>query len=78
MRVAPYINGRIFDQATAQWESHGRAAAAKAVAGGGPSLMDAGATPLQLYNESYGSEAGSNERCCDAERKGVPLLSFHR
>eukprot|EP00750_Incisomonas_marina_P005018 INCI13567.1.p1 GENE.INCI13567.1~~INCI13567.1.p1 ORF type:complete len:906 (-),score=144.86 INCI13567.1:122-2659(-) len=52
VRVAPYINGRIFDQATKTWTAANASdAAAKSAA---PTL---GSSNLSLYNEQYGSEA---------------------
>ena len=54
VRVAPYINGRIFDQGTESWKKseEARGSAAKQVAT--PVINPSGDA---LYNESYGSEA---------------------
>jgi hypothetical protein len=51
VRVAPYINGRIFDKGTKSWTGTAQAAAAKQAA---PSIH---ANNLSLYDESYGSLA---------------------
>ena len=54
VRVAPYINGRIFDKGTASWtKDSGEAHAAKAPAGT-PTLNS---SDVALYDESYGSKA---------------------
>ena len=54
VRVAPYINGRIFDQGTASWiADSGKAHAAKAPVGT-PTLNSSN---VALYEESYGSKA---------------------
>ena len=54
VRVTPYVNGRIFDQATSSWTANG-GAARKAAA----KNIDKTSSPpnLMLYNESYGSKA---------------------
>lgn len=59
VRVAPYINGRIFDQATSSWsKDNARRFAAKNVASPGL-LPPSGPTSaeLELYDEQYGSQA---------------------
>ena len=56
VRVAPYINGRIFDQSTKSWAANGgegKKNAAKAA----PATLNASKGSLSLYNESYGSGA---------------------
>lgn len=59
VRVAPYINGRIFDTGTATWTKDKAAAfAAKFVT---PAVDD---PKLQLYTESYGSGATFAVRPC--------------
>eukprot|EP00939_MAST-03C_sp_MAST-3C-sp1_P000922 g922.t1 len=64
VRVFPYINGRIFDVATKSWKANGgiaKASAAKKVPG--PFFLTSREDPaaesleLELYSESYGSEA---------------------
>jgi len=60
IRVAPYINGRIYDQATQKWKADGAEKhAAKSLKtvqplppGKGPPESE-----LRLYNEQYGSQA---------------------
>lgn len=51
VRVAPYINGRIFDKGTKSWTATAQAAAAKQAA------VSIHADDLSLYDESYGSLA---------------------
>ena len=57
--VFPYINGRIYDQSTENWESSGKAGAVKMLQV--PTTLvtpeDAVDVGLDLYNESYGSQA---------------------
>jgi len=56
IRVAPYINGRIFDQATKSWNVDSKSASAKQV----PSpilITDPSRIDSETYNESYGSKA---------------------
>ena len=56
VRVAPYINGRIFDQDTKSWVAKGgeaKHAAAKST----PAILNSSSKSLLLYNESYGSKA---------------------
>ena len=62
VRVAPYINGRIFDKGTKSWSADdAEAAACKSAA---PALLSPGSTPkLSLYNESYGSRAEFSVMC---------------
>ena len=56
VRIAPYINGRIFDQATKSWNNESKSASAKQI--DGPTLItDPSKLELQTYNESYGSKA---------------------
>ena len=61
VRVAPYINGRIFDKATASWTAHGgtaaHAAAKRAVS------ASLGTPVLSTYDESYGSHADFAVMC---------------
>jgi hypothetical protein len=56
VRVAPYINGRIFDQATKSWTAQG-GAATQSAAKSAPATLNSSKTSLSLYNESYGSKA---------------------
>eukprot|EP01059_Diplonema_ambulator_P003324 TRINITY_DN129_c2_g1_i1.p1 TRINITY_DN129_c2_g1~~TRINITY_DN129_c2_g1_i1.p1 ORF type:complete len:873 (+),score=189.57 TRINITY_DN129_c2_g1_i1:280-2619(+) len=60
VKVAPYINGRIFDIATKTWANDHAVqwAAKQAYPGLNPSQSD-----LNTYYESYGSEAGFNVMC---------------
>jgi hypothetical protein len=58
VRVTPYINGRIFDQATESWTDHSHEAKHAACKSTPASLLpDKKNIPLQLYNETYGSKA---------------------
>ena len=54
VRVAPYINGRIFDKGTASWTADNNAAQSAAAKKAAPAL---GGENLGLYDESYGSLA---------------------
>lgn len=54
VRVAPYINGRIFDQATESWTADAGAAQKAAAKSADPTL---GTKNLHLYDEQYGSKA---------------------
>lgn len=54
VRVAPYINGRIFDVGTSKWtQDHAQAHACK----NSPSVFHPNTSSLTLYNEQYGSKA---------------------
>jgi hypothetical protein len=53
VRVTPYVNGRIFDQATSSWTAN-NGAARKAAA---KNVNKTNPHNLSLYNESYGSKA---------------------
>ena len=56
VRIAPYINGRIFDQATKSWNDESKSASAKQI--DGPTLItDPSKLELQTFIESYGSKA---------------------
>ena len=55
VRVAPYINGRIFDQATKSWTAQG-GEAKQSAAKSASAILNCSKT-LSLYNESYGSKA---------------------
>lgn len=54
VRVAPYINGRIFDKGTKSWVADDNAAQVSAAKQAAPSL---GGTNVSFYDESYGSKA---------------------
>eukprot|EP00466_Bigelowiella_natans_P008547 jgi/Bigna1/75549/fgenesh1_pg.35_\ len=61
VKVAPYINGRIFDVGTKSWASTAQAAAAKSA------KAAFGAESLDYYNEQYGSEAVFAVMCPHSE-----------
>eukprot|EP00943_MAST-04B_sp_MAST-4B-sp1_P009907 g9907.t1 len=56
VRVAPYINGRIFDQGTKSWTTEG-GKAEQSAAKSAPPILNSSSKTLFLYNESYGSKA---------------------
>ena len=64
VRVTPYVNGRIFDQATKPWHDFGRLAAAKNVP---TPILSPTKDDLVTYNESYGSKAEFAVMCPHTE-----------
>jgi hypothetical protein len=66
VKVAPYINGRIFDMGTDSWKAnHGEAQ--KAAAKNNNAIFNATQSNLTLYEESYGSKAKFAVMCPDTD-----------